>query len=158
MIRLLQPERNELVELHRRERFRGFALEAGAIPSRIIINQSLRNTQGSARAFRWSVPHLILWQEERVVGTIGGKGLLDTEDEVELGYNVALPFRRRSIATRAIAMMCEMATNDGINLLAHVEPDNEASSRALMRNNFRMEAIVRLPDSLNLERWSWSPY
>nr|WP_157975888.1 GNAT family N-acetyltransferase [Lewinella sp. IMCC34191] len=121
------------------------------------MDQSLRGMQNSTRAYRWSVPFLIVYDERSVVGTIGGKGLMDAESEVELGYNVALPFRGRGIASRAIAEMCLLAASDGLDLLAHVEPENEASRRALLRNDFRMEALVRLPDSLDLERWSWSP-
>lgn len=158
MVRLLQPERGEIPELYRRMVFRDIPVQFDAAPSRVIVDQGLRSAGSSALAYRWSVPYLIVLTEEpRIVGSIGGKGLLDTEDEVEIGYNVAADFRGRGIASRAVAEIITLARIDGISLIAHVEPDNEASRRALLRNSFKLEEIVRLPDSLDLERWTWSP-
>ena len=157
MVRLLQPQRSEIRDLYQSPVFRGYPLEPEAIPSRIIVDQNLRSAGTTALAYRWSLPFLILLEaENRIVGSIGGKGLFDGEEEVELGYNVAQPFRRRGIATRAISGMCALAREDELGLLAHIERDNEGSRRALMNNRFVLDGIVYLPDSLALERWTWS--
>ena len=158
MIRLLLPEVQEMAKITGGETIRGLPVEPDALPSRVILNQSLRGADGSPRAYRWSVPYLIVWEAEpRIVGSIGGKGLLEDEDDVELAYNVALRFRRRGVATRAIAEIRKLATEDRLGLLAHLEPDNVGSRRALINNDFVLDGVVRLPDSLDLERWSWSP-
>lgn len=158
MIRLILPNPSELAALRETESFRGLPVEPDALPSRVILNQSLRAADGSPLTYRWSVPYFIVWENgPRVVGTIGGKGLLEDEDDVELGYNVALRFRRQGVATRAIADVCRLAAHDQLGLLAHVEPENEGSRRALINNRFVLEGVVRLPDSLDLERWTWSP-
>ena len=158
MIRLLLPEVREITELRRADSIRGIPIESDALPSRILLNQSLWAADGSPRAYRWSVPYFIVWEAEpRIVGSIGGKGLLEDEEDVELAYNVALAYRGRGIATRAIAEMRRLAARDRLGLLAHLEPENVASRRALIRNDFVLDGMVRLPDSLDLERWTWSP-
>ena len=158
MIRLILPEVHEISDPRRSASIRGLPVEPDALPSRILLNQSLRAADGSARTYRWSVPYFILWEADpRIVGSIGGKGLLAEEEDVELGYNVAKAYRGRGIATRAIAEMRKLASRDGLSLLAHLEPENAASRRALVKNDFTLDGTVRLPDSLDLERWTWSP-
>ncbi|PPK86353.1 acetyltransferase (GNAT) family protein [Neolewinella xylanilytica] len=157
MIRLLQPARREIAELYRSATYRGFPLEEDAIPSRVIVDQAIRTADTSDLGYRWSVPFLILFEPTAcIAGSIGGKGLLEGEEEVELGYNVALNYRRKGIATRAIGQMCALAKADALGLLAHVETGNHPSRRALLHNGFVLDEIVRLPASLDLERWTWS--
>ncbi len=155
MISLLQPTREELRKLllwSEREPFRGYALATAALPPRTVADEALRLPGTAQRPYRWTAPFLIV-SDEMVVGSIGGKGLLEDEDEVELGYNVAPAYRRRGIATVAIGSCVDLLRADGCWPLAHVEPHNVPSRRALYRNGFVVETIVRLPDSLDLERW-----
>lgn len=91
-----------------------------------------------------------------MVGNIGGKGLLPGEEDIEIGYHVTEAYRRRGFATEAIRRFVEMARADELSPIAHVEPENEASRRALMNNGFRLSETFRFPASLELERWRWS--
>ena len=154
MIELLQPARDELPTFLRNEqgRWRNYPVAPSALPPRIVLDEALRVPPDRARQYRWTAPFLIVY-ERTIVGSIGGKGLIDTEDEVELGYNVAAAYRRQGIATAAIRAVVDLLRYETIWPLAHVEPSNQGSRRALRHNGFVVEAIVRLPDSLDLERW-----
>ena len=156
MVRLALPIPPQLTELLRDPtRFASYAVAPGALPPRVVLDQARKVVSPDGRAYRWTAPHLIVF-DGGVVGSIGGKGLLEEEQEVEIGYNVAASYRRRGIATLAIGLLTQLANRDGLKVLAHVEPQNEASRRALARNGYHLEAYIRLPDSLDLERWAWS--
>ena len=155
MISLLHPTREELKHLLLRanaEPFRGHAIAEGALPPRTVTDASLRLSPADVRGYRWTAPFLILC-DGVIVGSIGGKGLLEDEEEVELGYNVAPAYQRRGIATAAVGSCVDKLRSEGYWPLAHVEPQNLPSRRALHRNGFVVEVVVRLPDSLDLERW-----
>lgn len=157
-MRLLLPSPPDLPRLHAVDVFRGMRVLPGALPSRVLLDQAIRSGGSSELAYRWSVPLLIaLPGPSLIVGTIGGKGLLDGEDEVELAYNVVEEHRGKGVATQAIDIIQWVAKRDGLQLVAHTELDNEPSRRALRKNGFICESIIRLPDSLDLERWHWSP-
>lgn len=157
-MQLYLPIPEELDRLHAGDRFRGWHVPPGALPSRTLLRQGLQSRDAASVTYRWSVPHLIVLSDPgEVVGTIGGKGLLQEEDEVEIAYNVAQLHRRKGYASAAIALLQGIARQDGLHLLAHVEPDNTPSRRLLRGAGFTCEATFRLPDSLDLERWRWSP-
>ena len=155
MIELWLPTSAELLSLRNgTTQLRGAAIVAGALPPKPILDQGRYFGREEGLIRRWSNPYVIYLQEEAVIaGSIGGKGLLAGETEVELGYNVAQAYRRRGIATAAIAVLTDRACEDGLRLVAHVEPANEGSIRALEANGYRRECTLRLPDSLDLYRY-----
>ncbi|NJB85229.1 RimJ/RimL family protein N-acetyltransferase [Lewinella marina] len=159
MIRLLQPPAPEFRQLVKARRYGNFKVAVDALPDWLILDQGLRGLiNDHPLAYRYGVPFLIVYEAENaIVGNIGGKGWLPEEQEVELGYHTARAYRGRGIMTAAIAAVQELAREDGLGLLAHVEMENAGSRRVLIRNGFTREAIVELPDSLQLERWGWSP-
>ena len=153
MIRLLLPTPMQLSALLRDPTGLGrLPVVGSALPPRVVLDQARSAGTPPGRHYRWLAPYLIVYRGH-IVGSIGGKGLLDEEDEVEIGYNVTEEYQRQGIATQAIGAITQLARTDGLRVLAHVEPDNEASRRALLKNGYRMEAVVQLPDSLALERW-----
>ena len=155
---LYLPQPDELSLLYGGDRFRDWGVVAGALPGRALLRQGLQNRDAGSLAYRWSVPYLIVVPgASRVVGTIGGKGLLEDEEDVEIAYNVAAPARGQGYASQAIALLQGYARRDALQLLAHVEPDNLPSRRLLRTAGFTFEATFCLPDSLDLERWRWSP-
>lgn len=88
-----------------------------------------------------------LWQIERngqVVGDIGchGPPAPDGPVEVEIGYGVVPEQRRRGIATRACALLLELAWRQGADtVLAGADPDNVASRTVLLRCGFRPRLV-----------------
>ncbi len=154
---LLQPDPVEWPRLLREGTFRGLPIASEALPSRNLVEQYLLGVVDAPLGYKYGTPFLIVWEAEGlIVGNIGGKGLLPDEDEVELGYQTAPAYEGRGIMTAALGAMQLMARQDGLGLLAHVERDNQASRRVLEKAGFTCEALVRLPASLLLERWSWS--
>lgn len=73
-----------------------------------------------------------------VVGELGTKGPLDAPDGVEIGYGLAGPSRGRGIGTRAVSAFVDwlLAHAEVRRIVAHVDPDNLASSRLLQRLDF----------------------
>jgi RimJ/RimL family protein N-acetyltransferase len=136
---------------------RGYSLAPGALPPRSWLDQTRYLAGNSERGYRWSVPYLIaLPGEGRIVGSIGGKGIVAVEEEAEIGYNVAAPYRRRGIATAALQRIMRLAGREGIRLVAHTAPDNLASRAALLRAGFTYQTTLSLPGGLRLQRFNWS--
>lgn len=157
MIRLIQPPAAAYRDLLKSRSLAGYTVIPDALPDWLTVDQGLRGLGSDPLCYRYGIPYLIVSQPRGViVGNIGGKGWLPEEEEVELGYHTAEACRGRGIMTAAIAAFQNIAGADGVNLIAHVEPENKASRRVLQKNGFRCDALVRLPDSLALERWLWS--
>lgn len=83
-----------------------------------------------------------LWQivvGGKVVGDIGFHGPPDPDGCVEIGYNVVPGWRRRGIASRAVALVvAEAAAAGGRTVTAEVIGDNPGSAGALRHNGFRL--------------------
>jgi len=73
-----------------------------------------------------------------VVGELGTKGPPNVAGEVEIGYGLAAPSRRRGIGTRAVSVLVEwlLARDDVHAVIAHVDPANTPSVRLLRRLGF----------------------
>jgi RimJ/RimL family protein N-acetyltransferase len=80
---------------------------------------------------------LIVW-DGVAVGLIGYKNPPRKTREVEIGYGVAAPFRRRGVAKRAVAQLIAMARRDPRleALLARTAYVNATSERVLAANGF----------------------
>ncbi len=158
MMELYQPQLDEWRALLRRpQSFRRWTIIPGALSPLPVLDQSRQLIQSEPLSVRYALPFLIVLPEAQVVvGNIGGKGLLPGEEEIELGYSIAQAYRRRGLATEAIRRIVILARADGLTPIAHVEPENEASRRALRKNGFRVVATFHFPASLKLERWRWS--
>jgi len=74
-----------------------------------------------------------------IVGELGTKGPLDAPGGVEIGYGLAAQSRGQGIGTRAVAALVDwLEAHDEVRrVYAHVNPDNVASSRLLLRLGFR---------------------
>ena len=75
-----------------------------------------------------------------VVGDAGfhGPPAADGPVEVEIGYQVVAAYRGRGLATRACALLLDLAWAHGADLVrADAEPENLASRAVLRANGFR---------------------
>ena len=83
-----------------------------------------------------------------VVGELGTKAPPDEAGEVEVGYGLTGPSRRRGIGTRAVSALVDwlLARDDVQAVVAHVDPDNTPSVRLLRRLGFRHVATSSTED------------
>ena len=83
-----------------------------------------------------------------IVGELGTKGPPDAAGEVEIGYGLAAPSRRRGIGTRAVTALVGwlLAQDDIQGVTAHVDPANTPSVRLLARVGFRHVGTVGVED------------
>ena len=82
----------------------------------------------------WWIHQLVV--DDRVVGDIGFHGP-PSDGSVEIGYSVVPARRGRGLATRACALIVEVAWRAGAGeVVAEAEPDNRASRNVLLNNGF----------------------
>jgi RimJ/RimL family protein N-acetyltransferase len=86
----------------------------------------------------WYSYYAIIFQGV-VIGAIGPKGR-PADGAVEIGYGLSEKYRRRGIATEAVAVFCDWYfANTGVNrILATTDRDNPASQKVLRKNGFRV--------------------
>lgn len=76
----------------------------------------------------------------QVVGDVGfhGPPLAEGPVVVEIGYAVVPALRGRGVASRAVALLLEVAWRDGaVRVLAETDADNRASQAVLARSGFK---------------------
>jgi ribosomal-protein-alanine N-acetyltransferase len=80
---------------------------------------------------------------DRAVGSIGFHGPPDAEGRVEVGYTVDAGYRRRGLATEAVAALFDWARREhGVHRFrASVAPDNVASQGVIARFGFRQTGV-----------------
>lgn len=81
--------------------------------------------------------------EPLVVGDLGWKGTPSPDGRVEIGYGIAAPYRRKGLATAAVAAFVDWleARSDVRCVDAEVHADNVASRRLLERLGFTIEVV-----------------
>jgi len=87
----------------------------------------------------WAADWLICLREDGTpVGGIGFKGAPGANGDVELGYGIDEPYRRRGYAAEAVGAMLTWALAQlGVErVLAQTEPNNEISQKVLAKNGF----------------------
>ncbi len=87
---------------------------------------------------RWWVHEIRV--DGQVVGDVGfhGPPPADGPVVVEIGYAVVPALRRQGVASRAVALLLEVAWRDGaVQVLAETDADNRASQAVLARCGFR---------------------
>jgi RimJ/RimL family protein N-acetyltransferase len=82
----------------------------------------------------WWIHQLVV--DDQVVGDIGFHGP-PAGGSVEIGYAVVPARRGRGLATRACALIVEVAWGAGaVEVIADAEPDNPGSRKVLLNNGF----------------------
>jgi RimJ/RimL family protein N-acetyltransferase len=106
--------------------------------------QAMTGWRRPARQPSWWIHQVVV--DGLVVGDVGFHGPPGPESPrtVEIGYDVVPGWRRQGVASRACALILQVAWADGAEVvLAETEPANVASQRVLTRNGF-----ARRPDGL----------
>ena len=82
----------------------------------------------------WGSRHIVY--EGLAVGSIGFFGPPDDSGEVEIGYGLVEPLRRRGLGGEALRAMLAAADARGVGVRASVEPANVVSLRMLAATGF----------------------
>ena len=136
--------------------FGGVAVSEGSLPPPRVALRALAQLELGTPAL-WCVPFLIVTREPR--SAIGGCTFktMPVDGTVEIGYAVAPSQRGRGIATAAVGQLLQMAALSGVvrEVVAHIVPDNAASSRVVSRLGFTRGDPVVDPDGETVVRWTW---
>ena len=133
---------------------KGFIVVDGALPPPHVARRSLDHLSRGCAAL-WCVPfNIVTIVERRIVGGCGFKGAPDA-GLVEIGYGVAPACWRRGYALGGISQLLELAKESAeiSQVIAHIAPDNQASSALARRLNFSADAGLIEEDGELLVRW-----
>lgn len=151
----------DLINLHRLANSEtadipGLEIQEGALPPRVV---ALRAIEQLARGTPpiWCVPLLIISPSRRAVLGACGFKTAPVGGSVEISYGVARQARRYGVATRAITRLLQIAAASGLvqQVVAHVLPGNEASSRLVARLGFSMGQSFVDHDGKIVANWIW---
>lgn len=106
-----------------------------------ILPVQARMREGEERHTAWAI---IDRETAMVIGDIGFHGPPDADGLIEVGYSVELEWRRRGIATEALAALLAWVEREpGVTgVVARCAPDNAPSIRLLEAHGFRREGEV----------------
>lgn len=89
----------------------------------------------------------------RLVGLGAFKGSPDG-GEVELSYLVLIPERNRGYANAICERLISIAQAEGVNsIVAHTQPEENASTAVLRRNEFMFRQAIEDPEDGPIWRW-----
>jgi RimJ/RimL family protein N-acetyltransferase len=111
------------------------------------IEGSLVNMR-TAERFDVELPGWFVTLDGAVIGDISTHGEMDEDGNLEVGYNLAEPYRGNRYAPELVAAVCEwLARRDGVRRLtaSGVESDNIPSRKTLERVGF---SLLREEDGL----------
>lgn len=116
---------------------------------------SLAALRKNPAAAAWGGRMAILKAEGRLVGMGGYKGAPGPNGTVEIGYEVAPAYRGRGLASEITEGLCRRAwVEPGVQtILAHTLPEENASTRVLVKAGFVKTGEVTDPDDGLIWRW-----
>lgn len=138
------------------EKYIGYAVhpdwtEFGSDPWAYALRKIRENESQSG----WWTWFPALKSEELIIGTCGYKGLPDANGQVEIGYEIAPPFRHQGLATEIATGLVGRVRNIPLiqGVLAHTLPEENASVRVLKKAGFSLSGEIEDPDDGPVWRW-----
>ena len=81
---------------------------------------------------------IILIDENKSIGSIGFKGVVNEKHEVEIGYGIDEAYQNRGFATEALKELCKWAFSKSVYYIqAQAEPGDEPSKKVLGKCGFK---------------------
>jgi RimJ/RimL family protein N-acetyltransferase len=108
-----------------------------SMPPRFVVERSL-NHIGIGKPESWCAPfYMVRTQDEVIVGSCGFKDV-PKNGKIEIGYGVSPSVRNQGFATAAVAELLRIAlsTDEVLQVLAQVNPNNVASTKVVRRLGF----------------------
>jgi ribosomal-protein-alanine N-acetyltransferase len=166
MSQVIEPESIQLIQLsvpnlRRLAAAEPVELEAlqipeGALPPPKTVARALMQLDLGTPAF-WCVPFLIVsTPRSTVLGACGFK-TAPVNGSVEISYGIARSERGRGAATIAIRQLLQLAVSSELvqQVVAHILPNNIASSKVVARLGFAPEGSLVDTDGERVTRWVW---
>ena len=145
--RLAASERIELEALH---------IPEGALPPSKTVARALAQLDLGTPAL-WCIPFLIVSTSRSTLLVACGFKTAPVNGSVEISYGVARAERGRGVATKAIGQLLQLAaSSDQVQqVVAHILPENIASSNVVARLGFSPEGTLVDTDGELVIRWVW---
>jgi RimJ/RimL family protein N-acetyltransferase len=107
-----------------------------------IVRQRLATIDADPSSLPWLMRAIVLREEARAIGVINFHGPPDADGRVEIGYEIAEPYRRRGFAREATTALIAWAAANGARVVrARVDVRNVASQATLVGFTFIREQI-----------------
>ncbi len=131
----------------------GIKILDGALPPVGVAAHALSQVDAGTPA-NWCTPFLII-SSNTVLGTCRFRNA-PVHGIVEIGYEVAESQRGRGVATAAVRQLLQKAASSGLvhQVVAHVLPDNVASSKVVSRLGFSKGDLILDHDGETVVLWS----
>jgi len=128
-------------------------LDGSLPPARVAAHALAQLDTGTAA--HWCAPFLIV-SGNAVLGTCRFRAA-PADGSVEIGYEVAASQRGRGVATQAVMRLLELATASGVvtEVVAHIVPENAASSKVVSRLGFSKRDLRVDHDGETVAVWSF---
>lgn len=97
----------------------------------------LENVKKDDRMIKWT-RLVVLKQENKIIGEIGGQGNPDETGEIELGYSIVPEYQNKGYMSEALSEMIAWLAEQPniIRIFARCYEQNEASIQVLKHNRF----------------------
>jgi RimJ/RimL family protein N-acetyltransferase len=121
----------------------------------VMFHFALERVQPDPSLAQWYGYLPVNKQDRCLMGTCGFKGAPDEEGVVEIGYEIAAPYRNQGFATELATALVQHAFGTGkvTKVLAHTLPEPNASTRVLQKCGFTFAGTVDDPDDGPVWRW-----
>jgi len=123
-------------------------------PARELLEQTLALLAKDPRPDPWGC--YLAEAGGVMIGTCAFKSAPGDSGEVELAYMTFPAFEGRGHATAMAGALAAIADQAGATPIAHTLPEENASTRALRRNGFRLAGEVEDPEDGPVWRWERS--
>lgn len=94
-------------------------------------------------------------KDNQLIGSGGYKGKPSADGSVEIGYEIAPEYRNKGFATEmAKALIQHAFTQNQVNIIyAHTLPEENASTKVLLKCQFKMVKEIIDPDEGKIWKW-----
>jgi [ribosomal protein S5]-alanine N-acetyltransferase len=134
----------------------GLAVPDGAMPPAEVAMRALVELSLGTPEL-WCVPYLIVAPSRATVLGACRFKTAPVNGSVEISYGLARSERGKGIATVAIGQFLRLAASTGLvrEVVAHILPTNEPSSRLVSRLGFSIGPTFVDDDGETVVHWSW---
>lgn len=123
-----------------------------------VLMEALEATLAMGHPEPWG-GYLALTENQEAVGICAFKGTPDEARAVEPAWFTFPPYENRGYGTRMAAHLVRVAAENPdqvVQLIAHTEPEHNASAKICERNGFELLGEIEHPQDGRVWRWSRS--